>query len=54
MKLNTLKEAHSYSIINGLSAQKYGPLLEMFILQKYKYSKNKATHCNGDCSKYRS
>jgi hypothetical protein len=51
MKLATLKEAHTYCVIHGVSAQKYGPLLERFIRTKFNYIKNKATECTGDCSK---
>lgn len=51
MKLNTLKEAHVYCIINGISSQQYGPLLEKFIQIKFNYNKNKAEDCIGDCSK---
>lgn len=51
MKLNTLKEAHIYCIIYKLSSQQYGPLLERFIRIKFKYIKNKAEDCTGDCSK---
>lgn len=51
MKLNTLKEAHTYCIIQGVSAQQYGPLLERFIRTKFNYIKNKAEDCTGDCSK---
>ncbi len=51
MKLSTLKEAHIYCIIRGVSAQQYGPLLERFIRIKFNYVKNKAEDCTGDCSK---
>jgi hypothetical protein len=51
MKLTTLKEAHIYCIIHGVSAQQYGPLLERFIRTKFNYIKNKAEDCTGDCSK---
>ena len=51
MKLATLKEAHTYCVINGVSAQQYGPLLERFIRTKFNYIKNKAEDCTGDCSK---
>lgn len=51
MKLDTLKEAHTYCIINSVSAQQYGPLLEKFIRIKFNYIKNKAEDCSGDCSK---
>jgi hypothetical protein len=51
MKLATLKEAHTYCVIHGASAQQYGPLLEKFIRTKFNYIKNKAEDCTGDCSK---
>jgi len=51
MKLATLKEAHTYCVIHGISAQQYGPLLERFIHTKFNYIKNKAEECIGDCSK---
>jgi hypothetical protein len=51
MKLTTLKDAHTYCVIHGLSAQCYGLLLEKFIRTKFKYMKNKAEECTGDCSK---
>lgn len=51
MKETTLKKAHIYSVINNLSAQKYGPLLEKYIRIKNNFSKNTASECNGDCSK---
>ena len=51
MKLDTLKDAHVYCVIHGISAQQYGPLLERFIQTKFNYIKNKAEHCTGDCSK---
>ena len=51
MKLSTLKEAHIYCVIHGVSSQQYGPLLERFIRIKFNYEKNKAENCTGDCSK---
>lgn len=51
MKQATLKAAHTYCVMHGLSAQKYGPLLERFIRIKFNYIKNKAEDCTGDCSK---
>jgi hypothetical protein len=51
INLPTLKEAHIYCVINGISAQQYGPLLEKFIRIKFNYIKNKAEDCTGDCSK---
>jgi len=51
MKEPTLKDAHLYCIINGVSSQQYGPLLEKYIRIKHKFVKNTASQCNGDCSK---
>jgi hypothetical protein len=51
MKETTLKKAHIYCVINNVSAQKYGPLLEKFIRVKNNFVKNTASECNGDCSK---
>jgi hypothetical protein len=51
MLCNTLKDAHSYCIINNISGQQYGPLLEKYIRVKFNYIKNKAENCIGDCSK---
>ena len=51
MKLATLKEAHIYCVIYGVSSQKFGPLLEKFIRIKFNYVKNKAGDCTGDCFK---
>lgn len=51
MKQPTLKDAHIYCVIYGISAQEYGPLLETYISKKYKYVKNRASECTGDCSK---
>ena len=51
MKLSTLKDAHIYCVINNLSAQQYGPLLEKYIRTKYNFIKNKSKDCIGDCFK---
>ena len=51
MKSGTLKEAHTYCVLNGVSGQQYGPILEKFIRTKFNYIKNKAKSCTGDCSK---
>jgi hypothetical protein len=47
----TLKDAHVYCLINKLSAQQYGPLLEKFICEKFSFIKNSATEAMGDCQK---
>lgn len=51
MKLDTLKDAHIYCIVNNISSQKYGLLLEKFIQIKFNYIKNNSENCIGDCSK---
>lgn len=48
MKLTTLKEAHVYCKYNNLLGQFTGPVLEKFIQQKYKMTKNPASSCSGD------
>jgi len=50
MKWDTLKEAHAYCL-QYTSSQQFGPLIEMFIREKFGYTKNKAKHRKGDCSK---
>ena len=51
MKLSTLKDVHIYCVINSISAQQYGPLIERYIQKKYKYKKNNSKYCTGDCNK---
>jgi len=51
LKETTLKNAHLYCVINNVSAQQFGPLLEKYIRVKNKFVKNTASACNGDCSK---
>lgn len=51
MKEESLKSAHIYCVINNVSAQQYGPLLEKYIRVKNNFMKNSASECNGDCSK---
>jgi hypothetical protein len=51
MKEANLKNAHLYCVINEVSAQKYGPLLEAYIRIKNNFTKNSASECNGDCFK---
>jgi hypothetical protein len=50
-KEQTLKNAHIYCVINGVSAQQFGPLIEKYIREKNNFTKNTAAECNGDCSK---
>jgi len=51
LQRKTLKDAHIYCILHGISAQQYGPLLEKYIISKFGYTKNTASQCTGDCSK---
>ena len=51
MAMSSFKDAHMYCVINNISSQRYGPLLEHYLIKKYHFSKNSATACNGDCSK---
>ena len=48
MQLTTLKDAHVYCVLYGVSAQQYGPLLERFIRTTFNYVKNNANDCTGD------
>ena len=50
LKMKTLKDTHAYCVLNKLSAQQYGPLIENYICAKNKFKKNKSSLCNGDCS----
>lgn len=51
MREQTLKGAHIYCVVNNLSAQQYGPLLEKYISTKFGYTKINAKESTGDCSK---
>lgn len=51
IKQQNLKDAHIYCVIHNISAQQYGPLLEMYIRKQFNYTKNKAENCTGDCLK---
>ena len=51
LKELTFKAAHSYCVANGVSAQQFGPLLELFLINKFGYKKNNASLCIGDCAK---
>jgi len=51
MKQENLKNAHIYCIINNINSQKYGILLEKYIIKKYGFIKNKSKNTNGDCFK---
>jgi len=51
MDCQTFKGAHIYCVLNNITSQKYGPLLESFMIQKFDYIKRSASECVGDCSK---
>tara|TARA_Y100000389_G_scaffold204918_1_gene260786 strand:+ start:5482 stop:6096 length:615 start_codon:yes stop_codon:yes gene_type:complete len=46
-----LKNAHAYCKARRLTGQEAGPLIELYIKEKYKMLKNPAHECNGDLSK---
>jgi len=48
LKETNIKQAHIYCKINQLSGQVSGPLIEYYIQNKYKMTKNKASLCIGD------
>ena len=50
MKQPTLKDAHIYCVVHSVPPQKYGALLEKYIISKSNYKKNKAADCIGDCA----
>lgn len=47
----SIKDANIYCILNKLSSQQYGPLLEKYITSKHNFSKNKSSSSSGDFSK---
>lgn len=47
----SLIQANSYCVINSISPQKYGLLLEKYIREKHSHIKNKAADCKGDSFK---
>jgi hypothetical protein len=51
LKQSNLKTAHIYCKINHLSGQISGPLIEFYIQNKYKMTKNKSSLCIGDLQK---
>lgn len=53
LKQPTLKDAHIYCVLQGISAQQYGPLIEQYIIHIFGYKKRNAGDCVGDCSKER-
>jgi hypothetical protein len=51
LQKQTLKEAHIYCLLESISAQQYGPLLEKYIITKYGFVKHPSSNGIGDCSK---
>ena len=51
LRQKSLKRAHIYCILNDIPSQRYGSLLEKYIIKNYNFEKNGASECNGDCSK---
>ena len=49
--ITTLKAAHIYCVIQRVSAQQFGSLIQNYIIKKFNYIKHKASDRNGDCSK---
>ena len=47
----SLKRAHIYCVVNAVSSQKYGPLLEKFIIARYRMTRTRASAAAGDCSR---
>ena len=47
----SLKDTHIYCILQNISAQQFGPLIEKYIIHKFNYKKNSASDCIGDCVK---
>jgi hypothetical protein len=48
MTSKDLKDAHIYCKVHQLSGQISGPLLEYFMIEKFKMEKNEASKCIGD------
>jgi len=48
---HTFEEAHIYCILNNLSSQQYGPLLEKYFQVRFGYTKNNSSDRTGDLSK---
>lgn len=51
MRSRSLKDAHVYCVINQLSGQTYGLLLEKFIGERFGYVSNRANERSGDISR---
>ena len=47
----SLKRAHIYCVVNAVSSQKYGPLLEKFIIARHRMTRTRASAAAGDCSR---
>ena len=48
LECETLKDAHEYCLVNHLSGQQTGPLIEKFIIDKSGMCKVNASKCQGD------
>jgi hypothetical protein len=48
LECETLKDAHEYCLVNRLSGQQTGPLIEKFIIDKCGMCKVNASECQGD------
>jgi hypothetical protein len=48
LKCKTLKSVHKYCVVNHLSGQKTGPLIEKYIIQRGGMCKVNASECIGD------
>jgi hypothetical protein len=48
LECETLKDAHEYCLVNRLSGQQTGPLIEKFIIHKGGMCKINASECQGD------
>lgn len=51
IKETCLKHACIFCVLNDVSAQTYGTLLQNYIIKKYNYTKLNSSECLGDCSK---
>jgi len=49
-KLGTIKDAHLYCVVNKLSGQEFGHLIERFIIEKFHMRRNSAVMCRGDAT----
>jgi hypothetical protein len=51
MNMATLKDAHCYCFRKQLIAQQFGPGIERYLINKFRYNRNYRNETNGDCSK---